>query len=53
MFYKGILSEKGMDVQEKDALLFAIWRILCNEKDKGEFVEWFFSGNWVEVVEYE
>lgn len=53
VIYKGISTERGMDVDVKDALLFAIWRVLINEEDKKEFVEWFFSGNWIEVESYE
>ena len=49
MAYRGILDEKGLIIPEEDALVFALWRVLCKGEDKHQFVEWFFSGNWLEV----
>lgn len=47
MNYVGILSNKGIVVQEKDAFDYAIQQINSSEELKTEFVEWFFSGNFV------
>ncbi len=37
----------GIFVREEDACKYAIERISQNEDLKQEFVEWFYSGNWV------
>ena len=47
MYYRGICSEKGNIVEESQAFGYALERVLENEEEKAEFVEWFFSGNWV------
>ena len=51
MFYRGILSERGIEVDRRDALLYAVWKILCNADEQNEFIEWFFSGNWIDSEE--
>ena len=48
MAYIGILSERGLIIPEEDALIFALWRVLCQGEGKEQFIEWFFSGNWLE-----
>ncbi len=38
----------GLFVPEEDAFLYALERIRgATEEEKQEFVEWFYSGNWV------
>lgn len=50
MNYKGILTEKGKNLSGSDALLYALWSVLCDEKEKEEFIEWFYSGNWLKEM---
>lgn len=38
----------GVFVLEDDAYQYALERISSDEDLKWEFVEWFYSGNWVE-----
>lgn len=46
--YKGIFKEIGINVSEENAFNYAMHRILKGtEEDKAEFVEWFYSGNWI------
>lgn len=45
--YVGICSEMGNCVGEEDAFLYAVCRILCNDDEQKEFVEWYYSGNWI------
>ena len=47
MHYRGILSENGNVIEEKDAFEYALQRVMESEEEKAEFVEWFFSGNWI------
>lgn len=55
MKYIGIFKEHGEVIESEDAFDYAIERISKNEIDKAEFkkefgdqfVEWFFSGNFV------
>jgi len=50
--YKGICKEKGNSVDEESAFNYAILRILQGtEKEKSEFVEWFYSGDWIKEEE--
>lgn len=53
MGYKGILKEDGLLIPDEDALIFALWRVLCRGEGKEQFIEWFFSGNWLEAEEDE
>lgn len=53
--YVGILKEDGIEVPEEDATRFALRRCLTSEDDFSsfkkefgkDFVEWYFSGNWI------
>lgn len=38
----------GVFVPEEDAYGYALERISLDEELKQEFVEWFYSGNWIE-----
>lgn len=49
--YVGICREKGNIVDEDEAFLYAICRILCNDAEQKEFLEWYYSGNWVKTEE--
>lgn len=40
-------------VDESDAFDYALQCVQNNDEDRKEFVEWFFSGNWMEVEEDE
>ena len=45
--YVGSKENAGIIVHEADAFVYAKCSIdEFNEKEKQEFVEWFFSGNW-------
>jgi len=37
----------GIFVAEEDAYDYAMERISLDEAEKKEFVEWFYSGNWI------
>ncbi len=43
--YKGIST--GIFVPKEDAYEYALERISLDEELKQEFVEWFYSGNWI------
>ena len=47
--YVGILSNHGKTVSEEEAFDYALEELTETEDEelKAEFVEWFFSGNWV------
>lgn len=50
MFYEGICSERGKTVPEEKAFEYALRRVSSMKgTDKQEFIEWFYSGNWVKV----
>lgn len=54
MFYKGICSESGKKVPEEKAFEYALRRVSSNKgTDKKEFIEWFYSGNWIKVEDEE
>ena len=61
MKYKGICQNKGKVVNEQDALCYAmqhcgiqIVNITNTTKEFAEMlVDWYFSGNWIEVREGE
>ena len=46
-YYVGICKEYGICVDEDDAFLYAICRILSSDAEQKEFVEWYYSGNWI------
>lgn len=37
----------GIFVPEEDAYKYALERVSLDEELKQEFVEWFYSGNWI------
>lgn len=45
--YVGICRERGNCVGEDEAFLYAVCRILCSDDEQKQFVEWYFSGNWI------
>lgn len=47
-YYKGVCREAGKEVDAKYAFGYALSRILKNKNEQQEFVEWYYSGNWVE-----
>lgn len=49
--YEGMSCENNKFIPVEDAFQYALERVSRNEQDKNEFIEWFFSGNWVEVRE--
>ena len=52
MYYKGIGPKRGIIVSENDAFEFALNAMrLESEETKHEFVEWFFSGDFVKEEE--
>ena len=53
MAYKGICKENGNYVTDDSAFGYALSRILNSEKEKTEFVEWYYSGNWIREAEDE
>lgn len=50
-YYVGICQERGNAVGEEEAFLYAICRILSSEAEQKEFVEWYYSGNWLKTEE--
>jgi len=54
MNYNGIFCEKGKLIESDKAFDYAIERILQGtEEEKSEFVDWYFSGNWIKENEGE
>ncbi len=50
--YEGIGPEKDTVVCEDAALAYALERISSGRKEEQkEFVEWYFSGNWIKKEE--
>lgn len=53
MFYKKVKREhtenEVVRVDAEDAYVYALECVLNSEEDKKEFIEWFYSGNWVKV----
>lgn len=47
MAYVGIFANNGKVVKEEDAFDYALSHIMSDPNEKEEFIEWFFSGNWV------
>ena len=48
MAYVGVLANHGKVVKDADAFDYALEQITNNEEEKQEFIEWFYSGNWIE-----
>jgi len=49
----GIFNEKGIVVDEDNAFRYALERIAQGKpEEQQEFVEWFYSGNWVKEEEH-
>lgn len=47
-YYMGIMSNEGINIPEDEAFDYAKEHLNeLDERDRKEFVEWFFSGNWV------
>ena len=52
MAYVGILKEKGKYITSEQAFDYALERIENGaEQDKQEFVDWFYSGNFIKESE--
>lgn len=51
--YRGICSEAGIFVSSKDAYNYALNRINQAPDLQDEFVEWFYSGNFMRIDEVE
>ena len=47
MCYRGICSERGKRVEDDEAYEYALNEVMNNKEVQAEFVEWFFSGNWI------
>ena len=51
LYYVGICKEKGNVIREDYSFGYALERILNDKSEKKEFIEWFYSGNWIKVNE--
>lgn len=49
LYYKGIFTERGIKVSEDSCFEYALNRVVNNKEDRDEFVEWFYSGNWIKI----
>lgn len=50
--YIGIFEEKGIVVDKENAFRYALERVVNGKPEvQKEFVEWFYSGNWIEEEE--
>lgn len=47
--YIGFGKEKGIEIEESDAFKYALKRISKNEDERKEFIEWFYSGNFIKL----
>lgn len=47
--YVGIGDKRGQTVAEDEAFDYALEDVTHNDKTREEFVEWYFSGNWVKA----
>ena len=45
--FVGIQRESGKIINSEDAFYYALWRVLSNDEEMEEFVEWYYSGNWI------
>lgn len=50
-YYKGICREFGKEIDEKYAFGYALERVITNKDEQNEFVEWYYSGNWIRIEE--
>ncbi len=51
--YMGIFQEQGNEVNSEDAFQYAIERLVHGTpEEKQEFVEWYYSGNFIEGEDY-
>lgn len=48
--YKGICTEAGVFVKSEDAYPYALERIAGDRELQEEFVNWFYSGNFVKAT---
>lgn len=49
MYYMGIRKERGIYVKDEFCLAYAIDRVLTNAEEQKEFIEWYYSGNWIKI----
>lgn len=50
--YKGIAKEEGILVDEDKAFDYALQRLgQVTEEEKKDFLEWYYSGNWIKEEE--
>ena len=49
--YVGIQQEDGNVVPEEQAFAYALCRVMDNPEEKKEFIDWFYSGNWLKEEE--
>lgn len=49
--YEGLGPEKGKFIPIESAYNYAIERIKTCPDERKEFLDWFYSGNYIEVVE--
>lgn len=51
--YIGIFEEKGIVVNKENAFRYALERVVNGKPEvQREFVEWFYSGNWIEEEDH-
>lgn len=51
--YIGIFAEKGIVVDKENAFRYAMERIAHGTpEEQQEFIEWFYSSNWIEEEEH-
>ena len=53
MRYKGVCKEYGKSVKAEHAFGYALSRILQSKEEEEEFVDWYYSGNWVKTYDDE
>lgn len=49
MYYLGICKERGIVVKDEFCLAYAVDRVLTNTEEQKDFIEWFYSGNWIKI----
>lgn len=49
--YIGICCEAGNTIEEKNAFGYALSRILASNEEQQEFIDWYYSGNWIKTDE--
>ncbi|WP_165000478.1 hypothetical protein [Anaerophilus nitritogenes] len=45
--YIGINQNRGKAIYEEDAFVYALEKVICDDYERQEFIEWFFSGDWI------